>query len=89
VGDGLVAVAECASQRPGSLDCLIVDAGSDDATLSMSCPPAPFLEAPFLRDACLSLNPRGVLVVNCVTRSQATFDAALEAVRVRLLTVYE
>ena len=83
VGDGLAAIAETASQQPGSLDCLIVDAGSNDATLSMSCPPAPFLDPPFLDDAHRSLKERGVLVVNCVTRSQAAFDSALKAIQVR------
>jgi hypothetical protein len=77
-----VAVAERSFRDPGSLDCLIVDAGTNDATLSMSCPPAPFLEPGFLRDAFKLLQPHGVLVVNCVTRSQATFNAAFEAVQV-------
>ncbi len=48
VGDGLVAVADLARARPGRLDLLVVDAGADDASLAMSCPPAPFLQAPTL-----------------------------------------
>jgi hypothetical protein len=48
VGDGLVAVADLARARPGRLDLLMVDAGADDASLAMSCPPAPFLQVPTL-----------------------------------------
>jgi hypothetical protein len=40
-----VAVADLAQARPGRLDLLVVDAGADDASLAMSCPPAPFLQA--------------------------------------------
>jgi hypothetical protein len=44
VGDGLAAVAELAAdgQAP-KLDVLVVDAGSGDPSLPMSCPPQPFI----------------------------------------------
>ena len=82
VGDGLVALAAAAESNPGSLDLLVVDAGSGDASLAMSCPPAAFLEQPFLRNACTALRPGGLLAVNCVTRLDATFLQAAQAVQV-------
>ena len=82
VGDGLVALAAAAESDPGSLDVVVVDAGSGDASLAMSCPPAAFLEQPFLRNACTALRPGGLLAVNCVTRLDATFLRAAQAIQV-------
>lgn len=78
VGCGLAAVAAAA---PASLDALVVDAGSGDASLAMTCPPPPFLAPPFLDAAAAALRPGGALVVNIVTRSPAAREAALAALR--------
>ena len=82
VGDGLVALAAAAESNPGTLDVVVVDAGSGDASLAMSCPPTAFLEQPFLRNACTALRLGGLLAVNCVTRLDATFLQAARAVQV-------
>ena len=82
VDDGLVAVAEAAKASPGSLDLLVVDAGSGDPSQAMSCPPAEFLHAGFLSQARELLKPGGLLIINCVTRAQSAFQSAVQAVRV-------
>lgn len=63
------------------LDVLIVDAGSGDPTLAMSCPPAAFLGARFLTDARAALRADGLLIVNCVSRSAEAFSTAIAAVQ--------
>jgi hypothetical protein len=79
VGDGVAAVAAAA---PASLDAILLDAGSSDASLGMTCPPPVFLEPPFLAAAAAALKPSGgVLAVNCVSRSAPRFLAALAALR--------
>jgi hypothetical protein len=82
MGDGLAAVAELAETGKPDLDVLIVDAGSGDPTLPMSCPPPAFLERPFLESARASLRRDGLLMVNCVSRSGAAFAAAVAALKV-------
>ena len=84
VGDGLTAVEQVDT---GSLDFLVVDAGSSNASLAISCPPAAFLEPRFLGQAAAALKEHGVLVVNCVTRSEAAFAAAVKAIKVPLGTL--
>lgn len=64
------------------LDLLVVDAGSGDASVPMSCPPAPFLESKFLGDAIQVLNPGGMLAVNCVSRAAEPYRAAVKALQV-------
>ena len=83
VSDGLAAVAELACERPGSLDCLVVDAGADDAALAMSCPPPAFLGQGFLESAAAALHPGGLLALNCVARARAPLDAAARALQAR------
>lgn len=84
VGDGLAAVAQLASaEQAPDLDVLMVDAGSGDSSLPMSCPPPAFLERHFLEHARASLRPGGLLMVNCVSRSDAAFAAAVAALKVR------
>ena len=80
VDDGLVVVDNIDKD---SWDVLIVDAGSNDASLAISCPPAPFLESHFLKNALQALRPHGLLVVNCVTRSDLAFQKALQSVQVK------
>ena len=82
VMDGVEAVARVAANRAGSLDVLIIDAGSDDASLAMTCPPPAFLEASFMQHARSALAPTSLLIINCVTRSAAAFSQALNAVKV-------
>ena len=84
VDDGLAAVASLARESPGALDYLIVDAGADDASLAMSCPPAPFLEAGFLGAAAAALRRDGLLAVNCVARAYAPVQAAVRMLQVRI-----
>ena len=48
----------------------------------MTCPPAAFVQRGFLQDAHRSLAPEGLLVMNCVCRSQAVFDSAVAALQV-------
>ena len=83
VGDGLAAVAELACERPGSLDCLVVDAGAADAGLAMSCPPPAFLGQGFLASAAAALRLGGLLAVNCVARARAPLEAAARALQAR------
>ncbi len=82
VGDGLEAVAQRASQQEAGLDILIVDASGGDPSQAMTCPPAAFLERQFLQDAHRSLAQEGLLVMNCVCRSQPVFDSAVAALQV-------
>ncbi|DBB00024.1 TPA: hypothetical protein ACH3X1_013883 [Trebouxia sp. C0004] len=75
------------SRSSQQLDVLIVDAGSGDASVAMSCPPAAFLEPEFLQHATQVLNAGGMLVVNCVSRAVEPYKAAVKALQVgRLLT---
>ena len=87
VGDGSEAVAELASTVSADsnrcVDVLVVDAGSGDASLAMSCPPAAFVEPAFLHHASTALSVHGVLVVNCVSRLDGPYRAAVEALQVR------
>ncbi len=64
------------------LDVLIVDAGSGDASVAMSCPPAAFLELEFLQHAKKVLKGKGMLVVNCVSRAAEPYKAAVKALQV-------
>lgn len=68
------------------LDLLVVDAGSGDASVAMSCPPAPFLESAFLGDAKQVLKPGGMLAVNCVSRAAEPYRAAVKALQVGVQT---
>ena len=70
------------SSHSQHLDLLVVDAGSGDASLPMSCPPAPFLESAFLGDAKQALKPGGMLAVNCVSRAAEPYRAAVKALQV-------
>lgn len=85
-GDGLEAVEEHNGRAAEELNVLIVDAGSSDASLAMSCPPAPFLKTAFLKAAHRALKPSGLLVVNCVTRSDTAFQEAYKKVEVSLIS---
>lgn len=67
------------------LDVLIVDAGSGDASVAMSCPPAAFLEPLFLQHARQVLKAGGMLVVNCVSRVVEPYKAAVKALQVGCL----
>ncbi len=67
------------------LDVLIVDAGSGDASVAMSCPPAAFLEPEFLQHARQVLKAGGILVVNCVSRAVEPYKAAVKALQVGCL----
>lgn len=79
VKDGLVAMQE---SEAASYDAIILDAGSNDAALAISCPPAAFLEASFLEQASKSLKPTGSLVINCVTRSDTAITGVLKSLQV-------
>lgn len=64
------------------LDVLVLDAGSGDVSVPMSCPPAPFLESRFLGNARQVLKPGGMLAVNCVSRAAEPYQAAVKALQV-------
>lgn len=72
-------------RQGGHLDLLVVDAGSGDASVAMSCPPPAFLEAEFLGHAKEVLNLRGMLVVNCVSRAEEPYKAAVQALQVAVV----
>ena len=76
---GLVSHNSWPSQH---LDLLVVDAGSGDASVAMSCPPAPFLESRFLGQAKQVLRHGGMLAVNCVSRAAEPYTAAVKALQV-------
>ena len=82
LGDGLAAMAERAGAREPGLDVLVVDASGGDPSQAMTCPPAAFLERAFLADAHRSLTQEGLLVVNCVCRSESVFDSAVASLQV-------
>ena len=86
VGDGLQWVADCA---PGSCDALIVDASSNDASLGMTCPPAPFVESQFVLAAERALSLDGCLVFNVVTRSASAFEATVSALKAVFPCIYQ
>ena len=87
IGDGLKAVADI---QPGcSVDAIVVDASDSDPSLGMTCPPALFVEPPFLRAAAAALSPDGSLVINVVTRSQEAFAATLASVSAVFPVVYQ
>lgn len=65
-----------------ALDLLVVDAGSPDTSLAMSCPPPDFLRDQFLEDSRGALGDCGLLAVNCVTRSQRSLKDAVERIKV-------
>ena len=67
-------------QRP--VDVLIIDAGSGDASVPMSCPPPAFLEPAFLQQAKQVLSSAGMLVVNCVSRATQPYKDAIKALQV-------
>ncbi|DBB00023.1 TPA: hypothetical protein ACH3X1_013883 [Trebouxia sp. C0004] len=77
------------SRSSQQLDVLIVDAGSGDASVAMSCPPAAFLEPEFLQHATQVLNAGGMLVVNCVSRAVEPYKAAVKALQAVFAEVYE
>ena len=70
------------SRHSQHLDLLVVDAGSGDASVPMSCPPAPFLESRFLGHATEVLKPSGMLAVNCVSRAAEPYKAAVKSLQV-------
>ena len=72
--------------NPEPFDFLIIDAGSGDASLPMSCPPPSFLEPGVLKSMAAALKPQGLLAMNCVSRSDAAFREAVAAVQVKRIT---
>ena len=95
MGDGLEAVAAAAQAQAssqqgttpsgqGRFDVIVVDASSGEASHAMSCPPAAFVQPTFLSQARFALRPGGMLIINCVTRLEEPFQAAVEALKVRV-----
>ena len=93
MGDGLEAVAAAAQasvqqgstpRSQGQFDIIVVDASSGQASHAMSCPPAAFVQPAFLGHARSALRPGGMLVMNCVTRLEEPFQAAVRALKVRV-----
>ena len=75
-------MAERARAQESGLDVLVVDASGGDPTQAMTCPPAAFLERDFLDNAHRSLAQEGLLVVNCVCRSEPIFNSAVASLQV-------
>ena len=82
MANGLEVVARLAEQRPGSHRLVILDVGTGDARLPMSCPTPEFVSDTFLAQAAALLQPVALLILNCVTRSGEAFEQALTAIKV-------
>jgi hypothetical protein len=77
IGDGLTAGAK---EEGGigltlaSLDFIAIDVDSKDKSVGMSCPPAAFVEVPYLSTLRGLLRDDGLLVINVSARDPAMFD---------------
>uniref|UniRef100_A0A3P9IWT2 eEF1A lysine and N-terminal methyltransferase n=1 Tax=Oryzias latipes TaxID=8090 RepID=A0A3P9IWT2_ORYLA len=80
VGDGLEHI--CALEREGGhlFDAIMLDVDNKDCSLGMSCPPAAFVETPFLQKIHNLLTPRGLFILNLVCRDPTLRQSVLEGV---------
>ncbi|GBG81413.1 hypothetical protein CBR_g32089 [Chara braunii] len=76
-------------EGPASLDVVIIDADSGDASLGMSCPPAAFVQVEFLRILKEVLVDGGLLIINVVSRAAGPYTEAVESVKQVFDEVYE
>eukprot|EP01026_Neomeris_dumetosa_P003207 TRINITY_DN1086_c0_g1_i8.p2 TRINITY_DN1086_c0_g1~~TRINITY_DN1086_c0_g1_i8.p2 ORF type:complete len:207 (-),score=29.24 TRINITY_DN1086_c0_g1_i8:118-738(-) len=87
IGDGLDFILQ-AAQNGLKYDIVILDAGSSDPSLPMSCPPPIFVEDDKLSKTKEILNEKGVLMVNCVCRDEEVFQDLLKRLSVVFDCVY-
>uniref|UniRef100_A0A3P9KHG8 eEF1A lysine and N-terminal methyltransferase n=1 Tax=Oryzias latipes TaxID=8090 RepID=A0A3P9KHG8_ORYLA len=80
VGDGLEHI--CSLEREGGrlFDAIMLDVDNKDCSLGMSCPPAAFVETPFLQRIHNLLTPRGLFILNLVCRDPTLRKSVLEGV---------
>ncbi|XP_066117257.1 eEF1A lysine and N-terminal methyltransferase [Saccopteryx bilineata] len=78
VADGLDYITSLAGreERP-HYDVIMFDVDSKDPTLGMSCPPAAFVDQPFLQKVKSILAPEGVFILNLVCRDLGLKDSVL------------
>ncbi|XP_058516653.1 eEF1A lysine and N-terminal methyltransferase isoform X2 [Ochotona princeps] len=78
IADGLDYITSLAGAevRP-RYDVIMFDVDSKDPTLGMSCPPAAFVEQPFLQKVKSILSPEGVFILNLVCRDVGLKDSVL------------
>ncbi|KAM6921417.1 eEF1A lysine and N-terminal methyltransferase [Xenentodon cancila] len=88
VGDGLDRI--CALEKEGGhlFDAVMFDVDNKDSSLGMSCPPAAFVETPFLQKVCNLLTPRGLFILNLVCRDPALRKNVLERLSSVFPTVF-
>ncbi|CAK9212256.1 unnamed protein product [Sphagnum troendelagicum] len=73
----------------GKLHILFIDADSQDPSNGLSCPPAEFLEEPFLHAASDALVEGGILAINVVSRAAAPHVTSVEMLRKVFEEVYD
>ncbi|XP_036066913.1 eEF1A lysine and N-terminal methyltransferase isoform X1 [Oryzias melastigma] len=87
VGDGLEHI--CALEKGGRLfDAIMLDVDNKDGSLGMSCPPAAFVETPFLQKIHNLLTSRGLFILNLVCRDPNLRKNVLEGVSSVFPTVF-
>nr|XP_020459042.1 methyltransferase-like protein 13 isoform X2 [Monopterus albus] len=80
LGDGLERI--CALEKEGGhlFDAIMFDVDNKDSTVGMSCPPAAFVETSILQKVYSLLTPRGIFMLNLVSRDSALRKSVLERV---------
>eukprot|EP00210_Caulerpa_lentillifera_P008046 g7683.t1 len=63
------------------IDVLVIDAGGNDGTSAISCPPMDFLSHAFILAAANALASNGMMIVNFVTRSKEAFRSSVEVLK--------
>ncbi|XP_040840190.1 eEF1A lysine and N-terminal methyltransferase isoform X3 [Ochotona curzoniae] len=83
IADGLDYITSLAGgggARP-RYDVIMFDVDSKDPTLGMSCPPAAFVDQPFLQKVKSILSPEGVFILNLVCRDMGLKDSVLARIK--------
>ncbi|XP_040840189.1 eEF1A lysine and N-terminal methyltransferase isoform X2 [Ochotona curzoniae] len=82
IADGLDYITSLAggAARP-RYDVIMFDVDSKDPTLGMSCPPAAFVDQPFLQKVKSILSPEGVFILNLVCRDMGLKDSVLARIK--------
>ncbi|XP_008262290.1 eEF1A lysine and N-terminal methyltransferase isoform X4 [Oryctolagus cuniculus] len=83
IADGLDYISSLAGggeARP-RYDVIMFDVDSKDPTLGMSCPPAAFVDQPFLQKVKSILAPDGVFILNLVCRDMGLKDSVLAGLK--------
>lgn len=83
IADGLAYITNLAGggeARP-RYDVIMFDVDSKDPTLGMSCPPAAFVDQPFLQKVKSILAPDGVFILNLVCRDMGLKESVLAGLK--------